>query len=98
MILIMKLEQNSKQEEEYLLHLESKMISEKEMNNILIDEIKELKKKIYFNKDYSERNREKEEDLNSLENELKILDEEINKMLIRKEEIKQKINNKKNDL
>ena len=88
-----KLEQNSK-EEEYCINLEKKILTEKKMMNIVIDEINEMKNNT------NQKNNIKlvEQDEKSLEKELKNIDEEINRLSAKKREIQQKLNKSKNSI
>ena len=82
-----KLEQNSL-EQEYTLYLEIKIMTEKKMMSILIDEINEMK----TSKNPKNDSKEVDEDANSLEDELKNIEEQLNKLNSKKEEIQKKLN------
>lgn len=79
--------------EEYCIYLKNKSMTEKEMMNILIDEINQIKNKENLRENNSEKNKnlDKEDEVNNMEIELKRLDEEIIKMNRKKEEIKHKL-------
>ena len=77
------------------LFLERKIMAEKEMMNILIDEINEIKNKesnLVNNNVEIIKNNIKEDDINNIEKEMNKIDEEIVKMNQKKEKLKQKLN------
>ncbi len=84
-----KLEKNSK-EEDYIIKLQKIIMNEKKMMSIVIDEINQIKNEKNPKNDV----KENVKDEISLEKELKNIDEEINKLSLKKEEIQNKINEK----
>ena len=85
--LSIKLEQSSK-EEEYYIYFEKRVMNEKQMNSILVDEINEIKN----GKNFKDNVKDNSGNENNYEEELKNIDEEMNKLILKKEEVQQKIN------
>ena len=91
--LYLRINENSKIKE-HCLYLKNKTMNEKEMINILINEVNQIKNKENLRDNNIDNNKksEKEDDVNAMEKELKRLDEEIVKMNRKKEELKNKLN------
>ena len=91
--LYLRINENSKIKE-HCLYLKNKTMNEKEMINILINEVNQIKNKENLRDNNIDNNKksEKEDDVNAKEKELKRLDEEIVKMNRKKEELKNKLN------